>query len=206
MTAKSWLYDHFIAKRYGRELGEITDGFRRLCIDGAGVREGQTVLDLGCGTGLNQPILREAIGPGGKIIGVDASREMLKQAADRANAGGYSGQLDLIHGDLRQLRTLVPEPVDAVIATLIFSVVPDWRDVFAQSFERLKAGGRYGIMDNYWPRAPFRLWLLSWTFAADAKRPGFEPLEQSVDDFVLEYHPPDADVQFYIAHGTKAAN
>ena len=203
MTFKSWLYDSFIARRYDRELAEITDAFRRLCIEQTRIRAGQTVLDIGCGTGLNQPILAKAVGPSGRIVGIDASAEMLKQAQARAESGGYADRLELIHGDLRQLTTLVQAPADAVIATLIFSVVPDWRDVFAQSFARLKPGGRYGIMDNYWPNPPLRLWLLSWTFAADARRPGFEPLEAAAEDFTLEYHPPDADVQFYIAHGSK---
>ena len=203
MTIKSWFYDHFVANRYDKELAEITDDFRIICIDRVGIKEGDTVLDLGCGTGLNQPHLASRIGPTGKIIGVDASQNMLSYAIDRAAQHGYTDQLKLIHGDLRNLSALVDERVDAVIATLIFSVVPDWREVFNASFKLLKPGGRYGAMDNYWPNPSLRLWFLSWTFAADARRPGFEPLKQAADDFVLEYHPPDADVQFYIAHGTK---
>ncbi len=128
---------------------------------------------------------------------------MLGQAEIRARQGGYADQLTLIQGDLRQLETLTDVTFDAVAATLIFSVVPDWRDIFRQSFAKLKPGGRYGIMDNYWPNPSLRMWLASWTYAADAKRPGFEPLKEAVDDFVLEYHPPDSDIQFYIAHGTK---
>ena len=203
MTAKSWFYDHFVAGRYDKELAEITDDFRTLCIDRTGLAEGDTVLDLGCGTGLNQPIIASRVGPQGRIVGVDASAKMLEQAQTRAESQGYADRLQLIHGDLRQLGALFNEPVDAVVATLIFSVVPDWRNVFGASFDLLKAGGRYGVMDNYWPNPSLRLWFLSWTFAADAKRPGFEPLQDATDDFVLEFHPPEADVQFYIAHGTK---
>ncbi len=205
MTFKSWFYDHFVAARYDKTLAEITDDFRQICIDRTTVKAGDTVLDLGCGTGLNQPHLaaRLRADAGGKIIGVDASENMLAQARARAQAQGYADRLQLIQGDIRNLRQLVEGPVDVVIATLIFSVVPDWRNVFAASFELLKPGGRYGTMDNYWPNPSLRLWFLSWTFAADAKRPGFEPLQQAAADFQLEYHPPDADVQFYVAYGTK---
>lgn len=203
MTIKSWFYDHFVADRYDKELAEITDEFRIICFDRVGIQDGDTVLDLGCGTGLNQPHLASRVGPNGKIIGVDASEKMLSYAKERADQHGYADRLQLIHGDLRHLSALVDERVDAVIATLIFSVVPDWREVFNASFKLLKPGGRYGAMDNYWPNPSLRLWFLSWTFAADARRPGFEPLQQAAEDFVLEYHPPDADVQFYIAHGTK---
>lgn len=205
MTIKSWFYDRFVAGRYDKELAEITDEFRTICIDRVGLAEGATVLDLGCGTGLNQPIIASRIGPTGRIIGIDASQKMLDQARERAETQGYADRLTLIHGDLRRLHELLHEPVDAVIATLIFSVVPDWRNVFKASFDLLKPGGRYGTMDNYWPNPTLRLWMLSWTFAADAKRPGFEPLQDAADDFVLEFHPPEAVVQFYVAHGTKPA-
>ncbi len=200
---KSWFYDHFVANRYDNTLAEVTEEFRRICIDNTSIEKGNTVLDLGCGTGLNQPILAERVGPEGKIIGVDASGNMLTQARSRAEQHGYTDRLELIHGDLRELENLVTIEVDAVIATLIFSVVPAWREVFSKSFAVLKPGGRYGVMDNYWPSPGLRLWFLSWTFAADAKRPGFEPLKQAAPDFKLEYHPPDADVQFYVAWGTK---
>lgn len=203
MTIKSWLYDHFIAGRYDRELAEITEDFRRICIERAHIEPGQTVLDIGCGTGLNQPILAEAVGPTGSVIGVDASANMLAQARTRADAQGYGDRLELILGDLRELKNLVDIEPDVVVGTLIFSVVPDWREVFRASFDLLKPGGRYVTMDNYWPNPSLRLWFLSWTFAADARRPGFEPLQAAAEDFELEYHPPDADVQFYIAHGTK---
>ena len=203
MTLKSWFYDRFVADRYDKELADITEAFRQICIERVGLKAGDTVLDLGCGTGLNQPIIAAAIGSEGRIVGIDASEKMLAQARERAANHGYADKLTLIHGDLRQLSQLTDGPFDAVIATLIFSVVPDWRSVFDASLALLKPGGRYGVVDNYWPNPPLRLWFLSWTFAADPKRPGFEPLQSAAEDFVLEYHPPDSDVQFYIAHGSK---
>lgn len=205
MTLKSWFYDHLVAARYDKVLAEYTDEFRKICIDRASIKAGDTVLDLGCGTGLNHPLLASRIGPDGRIIGVDASDKMLSHARARADEHGYTDRLQVIHGDLRQLDELVDGPVDAVIATLIFSVVPAWRDVFRASFNLLKPGGRYGAMDNYWPNPSLLPWLVSWAFfSADSKRPGFEPLQQATADFVLEYHPPDSDIPYYIAHGTKS--
>jgi len=48
------------------------------------LQRGDTVVDIGCGTGLNFPLLQEAIGPEGRIIGVDLSDAMLAQAHRRA--------------------------------------------------------------------------------------------------------------------------
>ncbi len=203
MTIKSFLYDHFVSGRYDKTLAEVTDDFRKILLQRMAIQPGATVLDLGCGTGLNQPHLAAAVGAEGRIIGVDASSQMLEQARQRAAEGGYAERLTLIQGDARQLETLVDAAPDAVVATLIFSVVPAWRAVFQKSYDLLKPGGRYGVMDNYWPSPSLRLWFLSWTFAADAKRPGFEPLSQQAEAFNLEYHPPDSDVQFYVAYGTK---
>ena len=205
MTLKSLFYDWFVAARYDGNLAQVTEEFRRICIDRIGIKDGDVVLDLGCGTGLNQPIIASRIGSSGQIIGIDASRNMLSHARSRAHDQGYAGNLQLVHGDLRNLEHLDVGAVDAVVATLIFSVVPAWRAVFHASFGLLKPGGRYGVMDNYWPNPTLRLWLLSWAYCADAKRPGFEPLQQSACDFVLEHHPPDAEVQFYVAHGSKSA-
>ena len=142
MTIKSFFYDHFVAGRYDRELAEITDHFRTVLFDRVGIQPGDVVLDLGCGTGLNQPHLAERVGEQGRVVGIDASAQMLAQARARAESGGYGDRLTLIHGDARQVNQLVDVVPDVVIATLIFSVLPDWRNVFARTFEMLKSGGQ----------------------------------------------------------------
>ncbi len=66
-----------------------------------------------------------------------------------------------------------------------------------------RPGGRCAMMDTYWPKPPHRLWLMSWSYAADPKRPGFELLRATCDDFSLEHFPPDVEHGFYLASGTK---
>ena len=63
--------------------------YRRRIVDLLPSRPGDVVLDVGCGTGLCFSLLQERIGPGGTILGVDASREMLDLAAERAAAHGW---------------------------------------------------------------------------------------------------------------------
>ncbi len=69
-----------------------TDAFRQwreLLIQQLPVRRGDTVLDVGCGTGLCLPLLQHKVGPTGAIIGIDASEQMLQVAADRVAEHGW---------------------------------------------------------------------------------------------------------------------
>src|SRR3954470_23718469 len=54
-----------------------------------GLRPGDTVVDIACGTGLNFPLIEEAIGPEGRIVGVDLTDAMLSRAEDRIAANGW---------------------------------------------------------------------------------------------------------------------
>ena len=207
MTFKSKLYDLYISRFYDKQLEELTAEARRLCVEQLRLQPGSTVVDLGCGSGLNQPFLAEAVGEQGRIIGLDASTGMLARAQARADAGGYAGRLSLLEADLRQLDMVRRahaelDAVDGVLATLIFSVVPDWQSVFQQAFGLLRDGGRFGIMDTYWPRPSLQQRIINLTYAADAKRCSFGLLEQAGTDFSLSYYPED-ESGLFIAAATR---
>ena len=55
-----------------------------------GLRPGDTVVDMACGTGLNFPLLEKVVGPGGRIVGVDLTDAMLARAQDRIETNGWS--------------------------------------------------------------------------------------------------------------------
>src|ERR1700691_6656374 len=63
---------------------------RLRAVQALGLRTGGTVIDLACGTGLNFPLLQQAVGPGGRIVGVDLTDAMLARAQDRIAANGWS--------------------------------------------------------------------------------------------------------------------
>src|ERR1700691_1354786 len=73
-------------------------------VQALGLRTGDTVIDMACGTGLNFPLLQQAVGPGGRIVGVDLTDAMLARAQDRIAANGWSnvslGQADAAGFDL----------------------------------------------------------------------------------------------------------
>lgn len=208
MTIKSTIYDLLVSRRYDAALETITEDARRRCVEMLAPRPGGTALDLGCGTGLNLPHLVRAVGEGGRVIGLDASRGMLDQAAARLDREGIADQVTLVHGDARRVDELVAAelggaPLDALLITLFMSVVPAWREVYARAFSLLAPGGRCAMMDTYWPKPPLRLWLMSWSYAADPKRPGYELIRETCDDFSIEHFPPDIKHGFYLASGTR---
>lgn len=63
---------------------------RRMAVGQLKLRSGDCVLDLGCGTGMSLPLLREAVGPAGRVVGVDLSPEMLAVAHSRVQREGWT--------------------------------------------------------------------------------------------------------------------
>jgi SAM-dependent methyltransferase len=78
------------ADRYDLELLAF-EPFRKEAIELLQLRAGATVLDIGCGTGLSFPALKQCIGPDGRIIGVDPSPDMLERARERVAAHHWDG-------------------------------------------------------------------------------------------------------------------
>ncbi len=122
-------------------------------IDLLRLRPGDAVLDLGCGTGLNFPLLAERLGPGGLIVGVDASTGMLGQARRRADGDGWP-PVTLLHLDAAELdpaavRALTAggRGVDGVLSTYALSIVPRWREAWGAAVSSARTGARAAIVD-----------------------------------------------------------
>ena len=82
------------------------------------MKRGDTVLDVGCGTGLCFPLLQHKLGPTGTIIGIDASSQMLHVAADRIADNGWNN-VDLVTAPL------ATAPIDGVADAALFCAVHD---------------------------------------------------------------------------------
>lgn len=76
------------AAGYDRTVGP-TWPIREQAIAGLGLQPGQRVLDVGCGTGLSLALLRQAVGPGGHVVGIDHSPDMLQRAHARVADAGW---------------------------------------------------------------------------------------------------------------------
>ncbi len=117
---------------------------RRRAVAALGLKRGDTVLEIGAGTGRNFPYLVERVGSGGTVIGVDASTGMLAEAEKLVRREGWSN-VELIRADASQQR--LEREVDAVLFSLSYSVLPEPRPALAAAWERLRRGGRVVVMD-----------------------------------------------------------
>ncbi len=118
------------------------------------LRPGGTVVDVACGTGQNFPLIERAIGPDGRIIGVDLTDAMLAQAQRKIDRNGWSN-VSLVQADAADYA--FPAEVDAILSTYALSHVPECGDVIARGAEALACGGRWVVLDLKAPDNPPRL-------------------------------------------------
>ena len=97
--------------------------FRRRGVEALELEPGEAVLELGCGPGNSLRRLREAVGPEGRVVGVDYSEGMVKRAAQRIDAEGWQN-VGAVRGDATRLGV---ESVrfDAVYASMSLTAMPD---------------------------------------------------------------------------------
>jgi ubiquinone/menaquinone biosynthesis C-methylase UbiE len=130
-------------------------GQRRRAVEALDLRPGDTVVDVACGTGLNFQLLEEAIGPDGRIVGVDLTDAMLAQARQRIETKGWSN-VRLVQADAVGFE--FPAEVDAIVSTYALSQVPECGGVIAHGAAALSPGGRWVVLDLKIPdKAPRRL-------------------------------------------------
>jgi demethylmenaquinone methyltransferase/2-methoxy-6-polyprenyl-1,4-benzoquinol methylase len=114
----------------------IPAGLRKHAVDRLSLKPGDCVLDVGCGTGRNFPFLREAIGPSGRIYGVDLSAGMLRKARKRDRH--HWTNIHLTEGDAANY--LAPEPLDGVLFSLSYNTMPASSDRVAPDLETASLG------------------------------------------------------------------
>jgi ubiquinone/menaquinone biosynthesis C-methylase UbiE len=165
-----------VAKRYDRlsRLIPLFDylffqppGFRAKAVDRLELRPSQHVLEIGCGTGRNLPFLSRAVGPQGRVYGVDLSTGMLARARELCQRNDWRN-VELIEGDAAQYRA--PVPLDGVMFGLSYNTMPHHLTVLREAWDQLRPGGRLVIMDAKLPPGlggrlvlPFGLWLMKHT-------------------------------------------
>lgn len=130
--------------------------YRRKAVEALQLHGGMTVIEIGCGTGLNFSLLQQKIGSDGNLIGIDLTDKMLAQARKRIQREGWAN-IELVNIDALDYR--FPKGVDGIISTFALTLIPEYEDVIRNGAEALSPGGRFVILDlkkpDRWP-----LWMI----------------------------------------------
>jgi ubiquinone/menaquinone biosynthesis C-methylase UbiE len=111
----------------------------------AELREGETVLDLGSGGGIDVLLSAQRVGPSGFAYGIDMTDEMLDLARANADAAG-AANVEFLKGYMEEI-PLADKSVDVVISNCVVNLSTDKAAVFSEIHRVLRPGGRVGITD-----------------------------------------------------------
>jgi ubiquinone/menaquinone biosynthesis C-methylase UbiE len=200
-NAQEWVdFDRqAITKRYDRLAQFIPlfdwlffqpPGFRRDAVDRLGLKPGDHVLEIGCGTGRNLPFLSKAVGANGRVYGADLSPGMLAKARGLCDRNGWNN-VDLIECDAAEFRA--PVPLDGVMFGVCYNTMPHHMTVLREAWNQLRPGGRLVIMDAKLPPGlggeivlPFSLWLMKKTMLGNPLIKPWEDLARFTETLTME--------------------
>lgn len=139
-----------IARHYDRSIlllrlcGFRERHYRRAAVAALALRPGDRVVEVGCGTGRNLGLLREAVGTQGEVIGVDLSGAMLAEARRKTRAAGWDN-VTLIEADAAEYD--FPEETTAILSTFAITLASDYDTILKRAAEALSPAGHLVVMD-----------------------------------------------------------
>ncbi len=169
------------------------------------LQPGDVVVDVGCGTGLSFPLLEKGIGPGGRLLGVELSPDMLAKARERVAANGWEN-VTLIEAPAEEAR--LPVEADAVLFCLGHDIIRSPKAI-ANLLGQLKEGGRVvagGTKWAPWWAVPVNLFVWSIAHEGVTTFEGFDRPWRYLKSYVPELEVKSlAGGGSYMAWGTVPA-
>lgn len=111
----------------------------------AGIKKGDTVVDLGSGAGNDVFIARSIVGEAGKVFGIDMTEEMIDKANGNNNKLGYKN-VEFRLGDIEEI-PIMDNTVDVVVSNCVLNLVPDKVKAFSEIYRILKSNAHFCISD-----------------------------------------------------------
>jgi SAM-dependent methyltransferase len=111
----------------------------------AGIKTGDTVIDLGSGAGNDVFVARAIVGEEGKVIGVDMTKEMIAKAEQNNSKLGYKN-VEFRFGDIEDL-PLANNLADVIVSNCVLNLVPDKEKAFSEIYRTLKPGAHFCVSD-----------------------------------------------------------
>lgn len=137
-------YYHLHAPIYDLTRSMFLFGRERIIQD-LRLKPGEVVVEVGCGTGRNFPMIRSAIGDAGELIAVDCSLPMLRRARERVRTAEWKN-VRIVDQEYAR-KTVTRSEADAVLFSYSLSMIPAWQPALNCAREELKWNGRIGIVD-----------------------------------------------------------
>jgi SAM-dependent methyltransferase len=111
----------------------------------AGIKKGDTVIDLGSGAGNDCFIARAETGDTGRVIGIDFTPAMIEKARENSDKLGYNN-VEFRQGDIERM-PVTANIADVIVSNCVLNLVPNKAAVFSEIFRVLKVGGHFSISD-----------------------------------------------------------
>ncbi len=129
--------------------------YRKMAISQLALKPGDSVVELGCGTGLNFGYVLKHIGKTGQLIGVDLTDAMLQQAELKIESNGWQN-VRLVQSDAATYS--IPSNINGVFSSFALTLVPEYQTIIEQAWQSLDKGGRLVVLDFKKPET-WPLWV-----------------------------------------------